>query len=954
MENGEGLVAPRNGGETRLVMSTAGDWQRIEQLFHAALEMEPTARPEFLQQSCGTDAHLRHEVESLLASADQTIGFAREAVQQVAQQQSESQFAGKRVGAYKLEKILGEGGMGSVYLATRADEVFHQQVAIKLMHPALRPSRVMLLRFHAERQILASLNHPNIARLLDGGITDDDLPYLVMEYIEGVPIDSYASAKHLSLRQRLQLFQTVCLAVGYAHRHLVVHRDIKPGNILVTNDGVPKLLDFGIAKLLQPEGNSALTRETERMMTPEYASPEQARGEAVTTATDVYALGALLYQLLTGQPPFKIATRNPLEIARVICEQQPVRPSTAVRNATPSAHSEMKALKGDLDNIILKALRKEPDKRYASVEALAEDVGRYLEGYPVHAASDSWRYRTVKFVGRHRAAVAAALVLVLAITGFSVGMGLFAQRARRERLRAEKQNQFLTSLFQAATPEVEQGKPIMARELLDEGAKRIDQELASEPQVQAAMLDAVGRSYFALGIYDKAQAMLQRADDLREKTLGDSGLDTAATLDTLGSVLEAQGGFDKAEPLFRKSLAIRRRILGERDPQTVVVLSDLGQCLYYQNRDAEAETLLRRAIATAPPDTETANGAKNYLALVLERKGAVGEAAQLLRETVESTRRIQGPDSPNYAVCLHNLAGALADLGNLQEAVTTEKEVLDIRRRVSGPDHPDVNYSLNNLGWFLLEEGDWKDAEPYLREGLDRNRRLLGEKNPRVATSLNNWARLLQGQGDYPGAERFYRQALDLLGVGAGKPTWSVAKVEANLGVLHLDRGDYPGAERYARQALEWRQKLGGDTNPDVASSLTDVAIAMSFQGKNADAEPLLRQALDIRKQTLAPGHPKIIAAQVRLGEVLVLENKADAAEPLLREAVQATKGRQFPLLTWQAAEAESALGACLTSLGRTAEGESLIRQSTEGLRTHPEAALRKRALARSGRPPAS
>src|ERR1700677_4206354 len=306
-------------------------WQRIEELFYAALDLDSAARPGFIQQACGSDLDLLKEVESLLGSSAKTMGFARNAVMQVARQQTiEPQPVGKRIGAYKLLRIIGEGGMGTVYLATRADELYRQGGVIKLMHPGFGPSQGMLLRFSAERQILANLNHPNIARLLDGGMTADGIPYLVMEYVNGVPIDDYCRQNNLSVDDRLKLFGSVCAAVEYAHKNLVIHRDINPANILVTADGVPKLLDFGIAKLLDPQsGTPALTRTSERLMTPEYASPEQMRGDQITTSTDVYALGVLLYELLAGRRPFQIATKSPLEVAQVVCEQDPEPPSRA-------------------------------------------------------------------------------------------------------------------------------------------------------------------------------------------------------------------------------------------------------------------------------------------------------------------------------------------------------------------------------------------------------------------------------------------------------------------------------------------------------------------------------------------------------------------------------------------------------------------------------------------------
>jgi serine/threonine-protein kinase len=940
-----------------LMAETPGNdhWRKLEELFYAALDLEPSERPAFLDRSCGADSELRREVEVLLNSSEKTWGFFQKPLQAVAEQVAQSsESAGQRLGDYKIIRLLGEGGMGKVYLAARADELYQQQVAVKLVQTGTGRAGDLFLRFRAERQILANLTHPNIARPLDAGITADGSPYLVMEYIEGTAIDKYVIDRRLSIAERLRLFREVCGAVEYAHRNLVVHRDIKPANILVTSHGVPKLLDFGIAKLLQPSGESdaALTRATERLMTPEYASPEQVRGEAVTTATDVYALGVLLYVLLAGQPPFRIATKSPFEVARIVCEQPPTRPSSVLGSNAASLEgqfkNEKKAVQGDLDNIILKALRKEPERRYASVEALSEDVRRHLEGYPVQAGSDNWRYRSSKFIARHRAGVAAAAFMTLAILTFSLGMGLFAQRARQERLKAEREKEFLSSLLEAATPEATHGKSVTVREVLDQGAKRIDQELASEPEVQAAMFDNVGNSYLALGLYDQAQPLLERAYDLRRRTLGDNNLDTAATVTALARVLEIGGQYPKAEPLFRQALAVREKLLADNHPLVGESLALLGEDLYLESRNQEAEQALRKSLSVVPKDSEIGEDSRNYLALVLEQKGNYDEAVRLLRESTDTAQRIDGGDSPNYVTSLHNLAGALSDLGNLREAEATERQVLEIRRRVSGKDHPDVAYSLNNLGWFLLEEGNWQAAAPFLQEGLELSRRTLGEKHPRVAGALNNWGHVLEEKGDYPQAEKFYQQALASLRATSGGESWSTAKVEANLAMLQLDRGDNPSAEQYSWQALEVRRKLGGDENPDVATSLIDAGVIRSFEGDLPGAEALIRQALDIRKKLLSPGHIKIVAAEVRLGEVLTAEAKASVAEPILREAVQSAHNSPFPLVAWQVAEAESALGLCLAAEGHTAEAEALIRKSRNALENHPEAALRKQMIQRS------
>ncbi len=936
-------------------------WQLLEQVFYEALDLEASERVAFLERSCEGDSALRDEVEALLNSADKTWGFFQKPFQAAAQREAPgNDVSGQQIGAYEIIRLLGEGGMGKVYLANRADNLYQQQVAIKLVQVGMGRISDLLLRFASERQILANLSHPNIARLLDAGITPEGSPYLVMEFVEGVAIDKYVTAHGLTLTQRLGLFRTVCSAVEYAHRSLVVHRDIKPANILVTPDGVPKLLDFGIAKLLQPatvtgtEPASVLTRATERLMTPEYASPEQARGEAVTTATDVYALGGLLYALLTGRPPFQVATSNPLEIARVICEQPPTRPSSVREQSTLPAHDQSR-LKGDLDNIVLKALRKEPERRYASVSEFSEDVRRYLEGFPLQAGSQSWTYRSQKFVGRHKAAVSAAVLMLFAILGFSIAMAIMAQRARRERAiavneqhRAEQEAAFLSGLFRAATPDAERGKTITARDVLDLSAGRIDRELKAEPEVRAAILNSIGDSYVALGLYSQAQPLLLEAYSLRKKQTGSATLELAESASSLSEVWNAEGKYKEQEALLREALSIRQRVAGETSPLTAESLLSLGECLYLQSRMKEAEPILRKAIAGSPENSDTRAGAQNFLALVIEKKGASEEAAQLLRSAADISARTEGKDSPDYLTSMHNLAGALRDLGDLNGAEATEREVLAIRERVSGPDHPHTTYSLNNLGWILLEKGDWTAAEPYLRQAYEFNRKKLGDRNPRIAVSMNNLGRVFEDKGDYATAEKYYRQGLAVLEENKLSESWSAARIQGNMILLALDRGDYAGAERIARQVLELDRKLGGDDSPDFATSLIDLGLARFYQRDNAGAESLLRQGLEIRRKIYPSGHTFIVAAKVRLGEVLTAAGKLGEAEGLLREAAQAAHNSPYPLVPWQVAEADSAWGVCLVRLGRTAEGVKLLRSSQDSLKTDPEAAIRKYALDRA------
>jgi eukaryotic-like serine/threonine-protein kinase len=933
-------------------------WKRVEAIFQTAVEMAPNLRPEYLTTACGADEELRREVAALLESAGNTLGFLVKPIQDAADAVSGPQaMVGRRIGPYEILRPLGEGGMGSVFLAARADEQYHHQVAIKLMHAALGSSESMQARFRAERQILANLDHPNIARLLDGGVLSLDgpggfasSPYLVMEYVDGVAIDEYCRDHRLSIDDRLRLFLVVCGAVSYAHNNLVVHRDIKPANILVSAGGIPKLLDFGIAKLLDPEfgdDSTGRTRASERLMTLEYASPEQIRGEPVTTSTDVHALGVLLYELLTAQHPFPVATKSSLEAALVICEREPRLPSTVVAG-TPETAGEARKMKGDLDNIVLMAMRKEPARRYASVAHLAADVRAYLDGYPLVARTDSWGYRSRKFVRRHRFGVAASIAMVLALVAFAIAMGVLARRAKREQEIAQRQAQFLSDMFQAATPEQARGTVVSARDLLDRGAQRVDREFAAEPEVRAFLLESMAGAYKSLGVLDQAEKLAQRSYDLKSRLAGPANTANAGVLDLLATVIRLEGQYQRAEPLFRRVLTVRRKALGEDNVDVASAYANLGECLYLENKDAEAETNLRAALAIERRlGADLGAGTRNYLALELERRGAYPEAKTLLREAAEIDKRTQGADSPDYARTLHNLASSYIDSGDLQSAEPQLREALAIRRKVLGNDHPDLFYGLNNLSVVLLTKGDWEGAEQFAREGLALEERVLPAGHPQIASAHNGLARVLEAENKLSEAEQEYRQALDILHAANQSTGWAASQINLNLAILQLDRRQYAEAERRSRWSLDTVRKLGGDEAPLVANALIEVAEDRVFQGDAQSAEPLLRQALKIRQEKYRPGHPLIIFAQTRLGEALTGEGKYAEAEPILRQAVSSAHNAEFPLAVWQVAEPESALAACLAGLRHTSEAQQLIAASQSGLQKDPRQVFRTQACAR-------
>ncbi|HEX4167876.1 MAG TPA: serine/threonine-protein kinase [Bryobacteraceae bacterium] len=926
----------------------AADWSRIDAVFNEALSLEPSERSSFLDRVCGNEAELRHEIEELLRWSEKTLGILSDSINGAATELIKpSDLAGHRIGPYRLLRLLGEGGMGRVYLAERADEAYKSTVAIKVMNASLGDRKTMLLRFISERQILANLQHPNIARLLDGGLNSDGVSYLVMEYVDGMPIDQYCAREKLSLHERLNLFQKVAEAVEYAHSRFIVHRDLKPANILVSADGEPKLLDFGIAKLLDevPGSPSALTCGTERLLTPEYASPEQISGEPVSTATDVYGLGILLYELLTGRRPYRFETHSPLAVARVICEKDPDPPSTAAREASSETALELRKLGPDIDNIVLMAMRKDPAQRYSSVGLLSADIKAFLEGYPVIARQPSWGYRSRKFIGRHKLGVSAVMAAALALIGFSFAMGLLARRANLEQRKAQREAEFLTSMFNAASPSEARGHELTARNLLDRGAERVDRELKSEPQVRISLLTTMAEAYKDLGDYDRGLALLKPLFSGSGVLQQASPLEQAAAMEAEGTLYRMKSEYKTAEPLFRRALDVRQKVLPAGDDLVISSLASLGECLYLEQSDSEAEQVLRQALNLSrklQPDNRS--DVRNYLALLVKRKGDFTSAANLLSEAVQIDRRSLGEDSPDYMVTLHNWASALIDKGDLNGAETNLRSLLVIRRKVLGNDHPDIAYTLNNLGYVLLEEGKAAAAGPLLKENLDLRVRQFGSDDPATIGGWNNWARYQEVVGNDGDAEENFRHAL-AIATKESAESWSVAQIESNLGQLALDRGDAVTAERLARSALEIHQKLGPPDAPIVASSLLEVGYSRLYQGDAQGAESLFRKGLTIRQNKLAPDNPAIAAAELRLGEALIIEKRYDEADRYFAAAFRYVHAPPFPLPHWQIAETDEDYNACRSLMRKPAEPPSGLTDSD--LQTDPRPYLRQAAKTR-------
>jgi serine/threonine-protein kinase len=856
-------------------------WQQVKEVLDAALSREGDERARFLEEACGHDPVLRQEVDSLLASAHLGEALERPPVDISLPPEGPSPI-GRHIGPYRVVKELGRGGMGAVYLAVRDDDEFKKSVAIKILRPGM-DSGDIVRRFRNERQILASIDHPHISRLLDGGSTEEGLPYFVMEYVDGKPIDEYCDTERLSIAERLGLFRQVCAAVHFAHQNLVIHRDLKPGNILVTPDGVPKLLDFGIAKLLNPElvsGPIDPTQFERRLMTPEYASPEQVRGESVTTASDVYSMGVLLYELLTGHRPYRLKDRQLHEIARAVCEEEPTRPSAVIdlveevpspdgttRRITPESVSAAREgtrerlrrrLKGDLDNVCMMAMRKEPRRRYGSVEQFSEDVGRVLEGLPVRARKPTLSYRSSKFVRRHKSSVAAAVIFFISIAAFSITIVRERNRAEKEAAKAEAISRFLLSTLQSADPVAGVGRDVTVAEALDQAVKKIDSSFS--PEIKAELEYTIGQTYYHLGRYEEALRLLQASVATLEKSVGDHDPNLAHALEGLALVHDAQGEHVEAASLLERVVAIRERNLGSMDPDVARALGNLAGVYRAQGKYEQAEELYKRALqieeqVMGPEDPATA-GTLNNIAGLYAAQSRYAEAEPLFRRSLEISEKTLGSEHPTVATLLANLGAVKVDQRKYAEAEPLLLRALSLGEKVLGAEHPSVAKTINNLGGLYVQESRYSDAEPLLRRSLSIAERSRGPQHLSVAISLNNLAAVYVEQRRLAEAEPLLWRSLRIAEKALGPEDLFVAKVLNNLGELQGRQARYVEGERLCRRSLEIRQKSLEPNHPDLGSTLENLAGLLAGQGRRAEAEGLYTQALAIYEGALGPEHP--------------------------------------------------------------------------------------------------
>ena len=745
--------------------------ERLQAVFGQAVQLPYDERRTFLAEACSSDVDLRMELESLLAADAVSRGDG-------AICDDADGAVGRIVGPYTLLQLLGRGGMGSVYLARRDD--VEKQVAVKLLDGAFSADAIR--RFLTERRVLARFDHPHIARLLDAGILPPVTPYFAMEYVDGEDILTYAA--HVSLDARLRLFDEICGAVAYAHRHLVVHRDLKPSNIMVDRARAVKLLDFGIAKLLDETEDLTLTGT--RLMTPEFAAPEQVRGEPVTAATDVYALGLLLYELLTGTRPYTVRNLAPSQAERVVCESNPPRPSTLDRG-----------IAADLDAICLRAMEKDPAHRYATAAELRADVQRYRTNRPVEARTPTRIYVLRKFVARHRTTVVTSVALIAALLGGFVAVGWQARVAARERDRAEhalnesqRVSDFLIELFEARDPAQSRGSDPAASELIARGEARAAQ-LAGQPLVQARMLDTIARVHATLGHPDRAEPLMRRALATRQAHLPADHADIAFSLQHLASLLQERGEYKAAEPVYRDALDMRRRVLGPDHPDLADSLSLYGVFVLRIHRDD------RRAEA-------------------------------MLREAVEIRRRAFGSDDPRLASTLRTLATIYDFRREYDRSERLLREALTVQRRHLGRSHPDSIATLSSLGATLIWKGDDGAAEAVVRETLELNRQVFGQAHRTVALALNNLGSIFERRGDTAKAETTYREAVAIAVAALGERHPVVAQMWSNHAGMLMAIREFSEAEALLTRAVTVLRDRFGEQHPHVRTVQQQLATVQS------------------------------------------------------------------------------------------------------------------------------
>jgi eukaryotic-like serine/threonine-protein kinase len=836
---------------------------RAEQLFQTVLGVKPAERSAFLDRECVGNPELRQAVEDLLALDADAGSFLRHPFFESTTADSLNP-SGIYIDDYHLLHLIGEGGMGEVWLAEQKQPV-RRRVAIKLIKAGM-DTREVVSRFESERQALALMDHPAIAKVFDAGTTPEGRPYFVMEYVAGMPITTYCDRRRLSTRQRLELFISVCEGVQHAHQKAIIHRDLKPSNILVTEvDGkpVPRIIDFGVAKATSQRlsARTLYTQVGAVIGTLDYISPEQADsgGVDIDTRSDVYSLGVVLYELLSGALPFDFRKLAYAEVLRCLREQDAPTPSTRLRtqgddsaltakNRNADLPTLMSLLQGDPDAITLKALEKDRARRYSTPLELAADIGRYLRNEPVSAHAPSAAYHARKYIRRHRLGVTLVSLLVLLAIISAVAQTIQLRRIRRERDRADRITNFLTDMFKVSSPSEARGNAVTAREILDRSSNEIEKGLDQDPEVRSQLMLVMAKTYENLGLFS-------RAHDLMERVVQD-----------------------------------RRGALGPDHPKTLEAMSQMGWVLYREGREAEAERLTRTTIDAQSrvlgPDDPATLESKDHLVWILLRQAHYAEAEKLESQLIAASSRKLGPEDPRTLRFMEGLAVAYASQSRFTEAEAEYRKLLDLERRNLGPDHPSTLATMRNLAIMYFGEGNYAAAEKLHRETLQIEQRVLGPDHPDTARTMTLLANTLRYQtGGDSEAEDLYRKslAIDLRTMGPDHPYTTAAK-EGLANVLSEEQR-YAEAETLLREILAQRQRLLGTDDTDTLLSQYNLATVLKHENRYPEAEKLIRETLTTQTRVLDQNDPDTLASRSFLADVLFRENKTQEAEAFARSA---------------------------------------------------------------------
>jgi len=834
-------------------------WEKVNEIVDTALDFEEEKRETYIQEQCQDNQHLKRQVTELLKSIKQsdTENFlentgdypqhlAREISEENIREES-SALIGTTIGRYKLSDLIGHGGMGSVFLAERADEAYNQKVALKLMRRGM-DTPTNIARFRRERQILANLDHPNIARLLDGGITEDGLPYIVMEYVEGKPILEYCDLRCLDINQRLTLFSSVCEAIQHAHNNAVIHRDLKPSNIMVSPDGEVKVLDFGIAKLLEPEDPELTlyrTRSGTRLLTISYAAPEQIENKTITTATDTYALGTLLYKLVTGVHPFDWEDKDLAEMEQLVRKKTPARPSdrfqklasnhkeqiTSLRNmATPSL---FKKLKGDLDAIIMKALRKEPGARYRSTEQLIADLNRRKENLPVIARKDTFRYKSGRFIKRNKTALSVTAGFIMLLAGFLIFHTLQITKERnRAQLEAEKARktlQYLVGVFQHADPNQPGQREITAGQILEDGTDYIEEEV-NNTDIKASLSNALGTIYQHLGNYDKAEPLLYEALKHNQNQAAGNNLDLAASMRDWAGYNMKIGSYDTARKYFEKSANVFQELGDKKEYASII--GELGWIDYREGDFERADSLINEALKI----NLSLHGLKSkeaamdlqYLGWIKNAQGDYRSSERLFQNSLSIRKSVLGNEHRLVAQTLQSLGRVLYNKGDYQKAKEIENQALNIQREIFSGTHPDIATSMNILGLINMRQENFDKAETYFREALQMRLKFYGENHPDVLKSRND------------------------------------------LATIYFFNEDYENAAELFKKVAASNKELRGPDHPELATGLNNLAKSLHKAGRKQEALEYYSRSIQIGNENYSTDHP--IQIQFRKNAALLHE----------------------------------------------------------------------------------